>query len=308
MFVVDDGGTDSTAELVAELARELPQPVRYVYQPNRGAYGARNTGLDLVNGRYIAFFDSDDLWLPHHLLHGVAALDANSDVDWVFGGSCIVNMVTGAVVTPNTFYRRGRPRAFMRLRARLSGQLRVIDDPAAIECSIVDGFCSGLQCSVFRRQMFQAYRFEAISRNEAEDQLLLVHALTAGRRVAFLDDVHLIYRVHDDNSSAAGISDATDKRVHVFRMLIAGLEKLRTQVPLTSRQGRALRHRIAQEYFWHLGYALFWRNERRPEALAAFHQALRYWPRDWKLWKTYLVARLRMALTRRSGSASPARG
>jgi glycosyltransferase involved in cell wall biosynthesis len=296
LIVVDDGGTDQTGNLVAALAQQASQPVRYVYHPNRGPYGARNTGLDLARGRYIAFFDSDDLWLSHHLADGVAALEANPGVDWVFSASRIVNLASGTVVVPNTFYRRGLPRRFMRLRTRAVGPLRIIDDPAAIECGILDGFCAGLQCSIFRRQMFESYRFEAVSRNEAEDQLLLVHALTAGRRIAYVDNVHLIYNVHEHNSSASGTSATTDKHVRIFQALIAGLEGLATQVQLTPGQRQALRRRLAQEYFWHLGYSSFWQKGARVEAMAAFRQGLRHWPWDWRLWKVYLLARARLAL------------
>src|SRR4051812_27741752 len=61
LVVVDDGSTDDTAAVVAEQTRGWPQSVRYVRQENRGAYGARNTGLDLVRGDAVAFFDSDDV-------------------------------------------------------------------------------------------------------------------------------------------------------------------------------------------------------------------------------------------------------
>src|SRR5262245_12220586 len=65
LIVVDDGSTDNTRELVEELTRGWPQPVRYHRQDNQGAYGARNTGLDLSIGECVAFFDSDDVWLPY---------------------------------------------------------------------------------------------------------------------------------------------------------------------------------------------------------------------------------------------------
>ena len=85
LIVVDDGSTDNTPELVAELSKSMPRPVRHIRHENRGAYGARNTGLDQAAGRYLAFFDSDDLWRPHHLQDCAAALDANADVSWVYG-------------------------------------------------------------------------------------------------------------------------------------------------------------------------------------------------------------------------------
>src|SRR5262245_55290236 len=85
LIVVDDGSTDNTRELVEQLTQNWPEPVRYHRQENRGIAGARNTGLDLADGESIAFFDSDDVWLPHHLDDCVTALREDRDLDWVYG-------------------------------------------------------------------------------------------------------------------------------------------------------------------------------------------------------------------------------
>jgi teichuronic acid biosynthesis glycosyltransferase TuaG len=67
MLVVDDASDDGTREIVAGLAAADPR-VRLLALPgNRGAAGARNTALEQARGRYVAFLDSDDLWLPHKL-------------------------------------------------------------------------------------------------------------------------------------------------------------------------------------------------------------------------------------------------
>jgi glycosyltransferase involved in cell wall biosynthesis len=63
IIVVDDGSTDKTAKLVASLS----PPVRYIYQENKGPSAARNTGIINADGRYIAFLDSDDKFLPEKL-------------------------------------------------------------------------------------------------------------------------------------------------------------------------------------------------------------------------------------------------
>lgn len=75
MLVIDDGSTDGTADLM----RTFKDPrVRYVrrYQ-NCGASAARNVGLDLARGKYIAFLDSDDEWLPESLERRLTVLESS---------------------------------------------------------------------------------------------------------------------------------------------------------------------------------------------------------------------------------------
>jgi glycosyltransferase involved in cell wall biosynthesis len=64
IVVVDDGSEDDPGSVVTELAD--PRIV-VLHQENRGGGAARNTGIDQAHGRYIAFLDSDDRFLPHHL-------------------------------------------------------------------------------------------------------------------------------------------------------------------------------------------------------------------------------------------------
>ncbi len=63
VIVVDDGSTDDTAAL----AREYGDVITYLFQPNCGAAAARNLGVKAARGDYVAFLDSDDVWLPGKL-------------------------------------------------------------------------------------------------------------------------------------------------------------------------------------------------------------------------------------------------
>lgn len=76
IIIVDDGSTDGTRMIVEGLWG--PQFVYVCHERNRGAAAARNTGIRAARGRYLAFLDSDDEWLPDKLSKQVALLDDQS--------------------------------------------------------------------------------------------------------------------------------------------------------------------------------------------------------------------------------------
>jgi glycosyltransferase involved in cell wall biosynthesis len=63
VIVIDDGSTDDTRSVAAEYGSR----VEYVYQENRGPGAARNHGVRRARGEFVAFLDSDDVWLPGKL-------------------------------------------------------------------------------------------------------------------------------------------------------------------------------------------------------------------------------------------------
>ncbi|HYZ24443.1 MAG TPA: glycosyltransferase family A protein [Rhodopila sp.] len=65
VIVIDDGSTDNSAEVLAELAQEFP--IRIISQENGGQSAARNTGVEHARGDLLAFLDQDDVWHPDHL-------------------------------------------------------------------------------------------------------------------------------------------------------------------------------------------------------------------------------------------------
>jgi glycosyltransferase involved in cell wall biosynthesis len=80
--VVDDGSTDNTSEI----AHSFTDPrVRYIYQENRGLSGARNTGIRASEGVFIAYLDSDDMFLPEKLRLQVAEFEKNPQLGFVAG-------------------------------------------------------------------------------------------------------------------------------------------------------------------------------------------------------------------------------
>lgn len=296
LILVDDGSTDDTRELLPELTAEIEQPVRYIAQENQGPYGARNTGLDHAQGRYIAFFDSDDEWLPHHLKDCVEALEANPELDWVYGASQIVDHATGRELVSNTFYPNGKPQPFLRLRVKSVGGLRIITDPRALRMAFLKGMPSGLQNSVIRSTLFSSDRFRVEYRHECEDRLFLLRALAEKKRVGYFERPHLIYRIHDENSSGSSTTVDVQKQLDILSALVRGRERLKSECRLSWLENWALNCRISSELFWAIGYALLWQHGRHMEALRYFRRAMLLCPWNVRYWKTYVVSVARLRL------------
>ena len=64
IIVIDDGSVDDTASRVQAIAHP---GLRYVYQRNAGEAAARNHGIRLAQGEWLAFLDADDFWSPDFL-------------------------------------------------------------------------------------------------------------------------------------------------------------------------------------------------------------------------------------------------
>lgn len=63
LIVVNDGSTDNTAQILSLYGDKI----NVIHQENRGVSAARNTGVSHAAGDYIAFLDSDDIWLPRKI-------------------------------------------------------------------------------------------------------------------------------------------------------------------------------------------------------------------------------------------------
>lgn len=81
LIIVDDGSTDDTAQIVRRFQDER---LVYIYQPNSERSAARNNGIAHAKGHYIAFLDSDDLWLPTKLEKQIMLMEGNPDLGLVY--------------------------------------------------------------------------------------------------------------------------------------------------------------------------------------------------------------------------------
>jgi len=133
LIVVDDGSTDQTPALLARYANR--DDVQIVVTPHRGCAAARNTGIALARGRYIAFQDSDDEWEPNKLAVSVAALDRTGPETGVFYSNMLLIMA--------------------------DGQSAVLESPVVTPGALIDERtldyhvrCIGIQSAVIKRECF----------------------------------------------------------------------------------------------------------------------------------------------------------
>lgn len=104
LIVVDDGSTDNTKEVVDSF--KDPR-INYISRQNSGPSAARNTGIQASSGDYIAFLDSDDLWLSDYLELMVRQLDSHNDLGLVCSDGYLRDDRTG--VTIGTIWRTSLP-------------------------------------------------------------------------------------------------------------------------------------------------------------------------------------------------------
>jgi|GEM_PF-2351979 hypothetical protein len=91
VVVVDDGSTDETQRVLGGYTGLI----QVVQQPNLGVGQARNTGIRAAKGQYIAFLDSDDIWIPKKLELQVLALESDRDLKWVYSDAYAFDGETG---------------------------------------------------------------------------------------------------------------------------------------------------------------------------------------------------------------------
>jgi len=167
IIAVDDGSTDGSPEILASY------PVlRTVRQENRGVAAARNAGLELARGEFIAFLDQDDLWLPGKSRRQVDFLQNHHEVE-------------GVVVHQEMFLQPGT------------------EKPPWLRKRLLEAPHQSFVPSVFmaRGSLFEKIgTFDETYRNGSDSDLMF-RAADAGLRIETIPEVLVRRRIHDANES-----------------------------------------------------------------------------------------------------------
>lgn len=204
IIVVNDGSPD-TAELEKALAPHV-HVIRYIKQENKGPSAARNTAIRAARGKYVAFLDSDDRWLPTHLEMQVRLLEQEPSLGLVYADG-IVTAGGAPVRTCFQINRQNRPVTF---------EMVVQED-----CTVVTS------ATVARRTaLLQAGLFDERFRH-CEDFDLWVRIMLCGFRIDYANHIQIVHR------SGIGLSSDSES---MKRSLLAVYQQMSLQSSLSETQ------------------------------------------------------------------------
>ena len=191
VMVVDDGSTDSTCDMIAA---SHDARIRYVRQDNAGPSAARNRALDLAQGDWVAFLDSDDTWEPEKLRVQMNLVEQTPEVGFVF---CDCHWVEGNGARSAT--RFGRLPGLYSWPGRREGTFFVAGE--SVFLSLLAESPIHTSGTMIRKRLLQEDRFDR-RLVPAEDWEFWLR-ISRKTRVAYVDQPLVIIHRHDGNISGA---------------------------------------------------------------------------------------------------------
>ena len=184
LLVIDDGSTDNTRQVLQPYSHVL----RYVYQNNQGVCAARNRGIKLAQGEYIAFLDADDFFLPGKLAAQLAVFKTQPNLGIVHSGWRRVNFQGKTLIDVQLW--ESIPNLTVESWLKWKPVL-----PSAM---------------MFRRQWLEKVGGFDPQYTVAEDVDLVLRLALAGCQAQWLRQVTVCYRQREESAMTDGLPQARD--------------------------------------------------------------------------------------------------
>ena len=252
--IVDDGSSDDTSAIV-EQWREEPR-VRVHRQENCGQARAKNQGMALSRGRFVAFLDADDLWLPEKLARQMPLFKGHPEIGVVYSDFQCVDGDGKPLLQDPPRMRRGW----------VSGAL------------LIENFI-GYSAGVVRRECLERYGgFDETLRMGIDYDLWL--RLSAHYQFDFVPEQTVQYRIWSGQMS----KNYRRRYESAIRIMEDFIDNNPGLVPR-----RVIREAWAHTYTGR-GNTVLWREHDYVEAFRDYLRALRCVPWYWRAWRSMLRA------------------
>jgi len=271
IILIDDCSTDGSGHIMESYRTDRIECL-YSEKNTGGPSAPRNRGVTKAKGKYILFFDSDDVMLPGKLDAIFDALESNPDIGLVCTNFQSINEA-GNLLNDNYL------REYTRFRTKFiqvdDGAFRLNKRDAYAEL-LNANFVGTSSVAIPRKVFVELGGFNTTLTNSEDYHLWL--RISDKYDFVFLDNPYHQYRIHQDSISFRGGESAKNR----IRVLSSHLER-----DLLSGEMKSVRRRLAENHF---SAGLF--EYGRGEVLLArghFHCALKY-GRDWKSLKHYITS------------------
>ncbi len=188
LLMVDDSSPDNSADIIHSYM-EKDERVKYIKKENGGVSSARNLGIEMATGEYIAFLDSDDIALPEMYGKLIENMEKNdADACFCFFTRFFKNGKTLTHREPSFEHVAKDPRDIkyflLSTSSKVDGDVLTTDDIHGSSCR-----------NIYKRSILidNNIRFNENVRF-AEDQLFVVSYLYCCKKVGYIDEPLLLYR------------------------------------------------------------------------------------------------------------------
>lgn len=198
VILVDDGSTDSSSLICDRYSSTDPKFIT-LHQPNKGVSAARNAGIDMAQGEYLMFLDSDDILLPCALEN---MLESHGNEDIVVGGYAVFrNGVPSKEVMPYTgrSYKGNEYQVFF--QENILADCELLDSPWA---------------KLFRLKAIGKTRFDK-DLNYAEDKLFVFELLAKCASIRIVPQTVYGYYIH---AGSLGSDISSDRHIEKLRQFL----------------------------------------------------------------------------------------
>ncbi|MFT2090395.1 glycosyltransferase family 2 protein [Paraglaciecola sp. 2405UD69-4] len=285
VIVIDDNSTDETQTLLIDFTTKYPFITSYINPNERGASSARNYGISKAQGKYIAFLDSDDEWMAHHLKTSLHYLETYPEqVDLVTANPLRVNQLTNEVYRYDEI-ELGLYDYSILEKGYLFKRETLLN--TALSRRIMT-----TQTIVAKRQLLQQTSFNT-DIIWGEDNMYILDLAALKPNVLHLQDYHVKYWAHEDNiTNNIGQKDQDyidEATIGMSKFYFTVLEKFSAEI----KHNQEAKDRIANFIFWQLGYSVYCRRNEFESAISCFHKAMQLSPYKLRFYKTYIATQLK---------------